>query len=140
MVDAFARIRQNAGLNQIDHPVGNKFGMDAEVFLVQQVLEHRIRNGPDSELHGRAIRDQAGNMGCNPFDHILVDIVTHSHFCQRAIQRNDIVHAVDVHQGIAQSARHLLVNLGDDDFGNFRRRNGQAGFGPHRTESMLVRR
>ena len=49
----------------------------------------------------------------------------------RTIKRDDKMHLIDVHQGVAERARHLHIYLGNDGFSYFSCRYGQARFGAH---------
>ena len=112
--------------------------MDAEVLLLEQVLEHRVGDGADAQLHGGAVGDQLGDMPGKLLDHGIVGLGAHGVFADHAIDRDDMVHALDVHAGIAQGAGHLLVDLGDHGFCHLRRRNGQPRFGPHGAVTLLI--
>ena len=122
------RIRYNARFHQIDHAIREQFGVNAQVLLAIEMLEDCVRDGANAQLHGGTVGDQPGNMRRHFFDNNLIALLPHGMFADRAIDRNDVIHTVDVHCGITQAPRHLLVYLGNDSFGRFGSRYGEASF------------
>jgi hypothetical protein len=51
-------VRDDAGLDEVDHAVGEHLGVDAEVVLVHQRREHRVGNGADAHLQNGAVGDE----------------------------------------------------------------------------------
>ena len=69
-VDLLARAGHDAGLDQVDHAVGEHLGVDAQVALVAQRAPRPLRDRPDPQLQGRAIRDQLGHVLADPPLHV----------------------------------------------------------------------
>jgi hypothetical protein len=51
-----------AAFDEFDDVVGDHFGVDAEVFLVLEEAEQRLRNAADAELDGGAVFDEGGDV------------------------------------------------------------------------------
>ena len=47
----------DAALDEVDDPVGQQLGVDAEVAVVAQRVEHRVRDAADPDLQRRAVGD-----------------------------------------------------------------------------------
>ena len=61
-MDVLAAVRDDAGLDEIDHAVGEHLGVDAEVVLVEQAAQHRVGNRADAHLQRRAVGDERGDV------------------------------------------------------------------------------
>ena len=61
-VQRLARAGDDAGLDQVNDAVGEHLGVDAEVFLVLQERQQRLRNAPDAQLDRGAVLDQRGDV------------------------------------------------------------------------------
>ena len=49
------------GLDQVDHPVGDQLGVDAEVAVIAQRGEHGVGDGADPGLDGRPVGHPLGD-------------------------------------------------------------------------------
>jgi len=57
-VDALARPVGRPAFHEVDDPVRDHLGMDAEVLFIFEKAEQGLRDAPDAHLDGRAILDQ----------------------------------------------------------------------------------
>ena len=56
----------HAALDEVDEPVGQELGVDAEVAVVAQAGEQGVRDRPDAGLDGGPVRDPLGDVGGDP--------------------------------------------------------------------------
>ncbi len=123
-------------LDHVDHAVGEELGVDAQVLVVGQVLQHRVGDAADTHLQGGAVGDHAGN--------VLADLEVQLGTAALRRQRNGVVHLddavqpADVDEAVAQGARHLPVDLGDDDARFLGRGFGGAHLDAEAAEAVLV--
>ena len=106
-VERLAAAGDHARLDQVDDAVGDHLGVDAQVLLVLEELQHRLRDAADAELDGRAVLDQRGD--------VLADLARclASRLGRRALSMSGAsaghqdVEVVDVEEAVAQRARHV---------------------------------
>ena len=137
-VDRLAVAGDGAALDQLDDVVGDHLGVNAEVFLVLEKTEHRLRDAPDAKFNRRAVLHQRGDVFGN-----LPGRLGHlggRHFQNRRLGRHQHVNVVDVDETIAQRPRHFRIDLRDDQRGVF----GGALHDVHRhaeaAHAVLIRR
>ncbi len=131
-------VRDDAALDQRDQPIGEHLGVHAELELVAEQREHRIGNAADTHLQRGAILDQLGDM--------LADLAldrprcAHGPRMQRSVRMDERAHPSERHHRVAQGARHLLVDLGDDHRGRVGRRLGSVDGGAEGAVAVGIRR
>ena len=138
-VECLAAVGDDPGLDQVDDAVRKELGVNAQIAFVVQKAEHRIRDGPDPHLHGGAVGDQVGDMARDLGRQLALALARHLGLCQGIVDRDDVVDAADVDKSVAEGARHLLVDLGDDDAGRLGRGLRQADLDPIAAKAVLVR-
>ena len=104
-VNRLAVAGDGAALDQVDDAVGDHLGVDAEVFLVLQKADHRLRDAADAELNGRAVLHQRGDV-FGDLPGRLGDLGGR-HFQNRRLRRHQHVNVVDVDEAVAQRPRHV---------------------------------
>ena len=115
-VERLARAGDRARLDQVDDRVGEHLGVDAQVLLVLEELDDRLGDAPDAELDGRAVVDQArrctrrsagsSSSGSGGWTSI-----------SGASTGTRMSRSWTWRKRVAQRARHLRVDLGDDQRG-----------------------
>ena len=58
-----AHAGRHAGLDEVDDPVGEQLGVDAEVAVAAEPLQHRVRDAADADLQRRAVGDPLDDRG-----------------------------------------------------------------------------
>ena len=103
----------DARLDQIDDAVREHLGVDAEVVLVEQAPQHRVRNRADAHLQRRAVVHQPRHVLA---DRVLdgVDGRRRMHVCSGRSVWMKAASAIERDERVAVRARHLLVDFGDD--------------------------
>ena len=138
LIERLAAPVDGARLDQLDDGVGEHLGVDAEVLLVLEVRHHRLRNRADAELDRRVVLDQGGD--------VFADLARfrvrlgHLHLDQRRVGGHEHVDVVDVQEPVAQRARHVGVDLGDDEAGVLRGALDDVDGDPEAAHAPAVRR
>ena len=108
---------------QLDQPVREHLGVDAEVVLVAEAAQHGVRDRADADLEGGAVLDQPGDQ--------LADACLDRRSrreprcsCSGRLVRMNACTRRQRHRRVAVGARHLVVDLGDDRGARDRRRLG----------------
>ena len=114
-VERFFRVVDDAGLDQIHHAVAEQLGVQAQILLVLQELQHCVRDGADAQLKGVAVLDQASAVFADPRLG-LADVVG-LQLGQRGGVLYEIVDLGDGNAAVAVGIGHLVVHLGDDQLG-----------------------
>ncbi len=70
-LSVFLGAGDRAALDQVDDPVAEHLGVDAEVLLVAQALGQRLRHAADAALDRAAVLDQPGDVLPDPPQHIV---------------------------------------------------------------------
>ena len=113
----------DAGLDQVDDGVGEHLGVDAEVLLLLEELDHRVGDAADAHLEGGAVLHERGDVladgrssrsGPSPVGLVGEGVCR---LDERLVHRDEDVEVVDVHEAVAQGPRHLRVDLGDHEAG-----------------------
>ena len=109
-VDRLLFVRDDAGLGQGHHAVGEHLRVDAQVLLALQEEQHGVRDGADAHLERRAVLDE--------FRHILADGLLEIaddgrlELDEGLVLLDDAVDLVEVDLR-PEGAGHVLVHLGD---------------------------
>ena len=120
----------DAGLVEIDDPVGEHLGVDAEVAhaALQQQRAHGIRHRADADLQTRAVFDLAGDQsrhGTVGISRCRVRQLGH----RLTVTFDDVVDLADVEAVLdAVHVRQRVVHLDDDDLGPRRDRTDARGW------------
>ena len=104
-----------AALDEVDDPVAEHLGVDAEVFLVFEELGDGLGDVSDAALDGGAVFDEAGDVGADLAE-AVVDGVGGGFEDGLGLLDEDI-DLVDVEVAVAVGAGHLVVDLCDDVLG-----------------------
>ena len=111
--------------------------MDAQVVLLFQEKQNRIRDGPNAQLEGIPVPDQGG--------HVLADGPFHIGDlggCQLndgLVGLYDAVHPGHMEEAVSQGSRHLLIHLGNDQIRHFRSGLGVVHRDAQAAVAVLIR-
>ena len=103
----------HARLHQINHAVGAHLGVDAQVALVGEAVQHRLRDAADAGLQRGSVGNQRGHVACHA--HMQLGARLRFQLQQRAVRLHNGGNVVHVHGGLAVRARHLPVHFGNHD-------------------------
>ena len=135
-VHVFACIGHVARTDQVHHAVREHLGVDAEIVLVCQALEHRIGNRADAQLQRGGIGHQGRDMGT---DGVLHGADRSGFMCdQRTIGGDDVGEARKRYDRVAVCARHPCVHLGNKQRRGLRRRECRIHRRPQRAITVDV--
>ena len=105
----------DARLGELHHAVGEHLGVDPEVVPVAERGEHGVGDLADAHLQRGAVGDQRGDVAAD----LAADVVERLRRAlgQRHVHRHELGDTVDVEEGIAEGARHVGIDLGEDQLG-----------------------
>ena len=137
-METLAGAGDHAAFHHLNHTVRKEFAVDAQILVVGQVLQDRVRNAADAHLQGRAVGDQTGDV----LSHLEMNIRTAAlhRFRDRIINFDDRAQPAQMDETVAQRAGHLAVYLGDDGRGCFGCRLGRADLDTKAAETVFIRR
>jgi len=133
-----ALVGDHPRLHQVFHPVGEQFGVDAQVLVVVELAQHGVRDAADAHLQRRAVGDDRRQVVGDGF--LLRRGDGHLHFGQEVVHFDYIVNLAHVDEAVAQGARHVRVDLGDDELGALGGGLGHADLGAIRAVAIAVGR
>ena len=111
-IQLLGHARDNATLDEFHHTVGDQLGVDAEITMIDEGREDRVRYPADPDLDRRAVRDafgdQRSDLEVGRTDSGRCDLV------QRIIGLGPSHHLTDVHLVATERPRHLLVRLEEE--------------------------
>ena len=104
-------VGDHAGVDEIDDPIREHLGVNAEVAFVEHAAERGVGNGADAHL-------QRGAVGNEPGDVLANGLVNRRRrrgqmFGQGSIGQDERVQPRQVHQRVAVRARHAPVHFGN---------------------------
>ncbi len=134
----FALAVDYARFHQIDDAVRTHFGVNTEVVLVAEAMQHRFGDAADAGLQRCAIGNERGHVARDAQVHLGEGLG--AEFEQRPRCLNECRDLADVNGGVAMRARHPLVDFGDDGLGAARRRQRAVDRGAQAHESVRVGR
>ena len=119
-VDGLLRAVDLACTGDVNECVNVHFSMNAEVLQVR-LRDHRaygIRHAADAQLQARAVRDFLHDQLCNRLIN-LGRLAACAHLRHFGVALNDHIHLRNVNAVLkaAKAARHILVDLNDDNIG-----------------------
>ena len=117
-VQGFPGIVDHAGPDQAHDPVAEELRMHAQMLLAVEVGHDRVGQGPEADLDGVAVLNEAGHVVADPLRFFRRD--RSLDFQQRFVVGDDEIDIPDVDEPVAVNARHEPVDLGDDHLGIFR--------------------
>ena len=108
----FRELSIDALLHQLGDAVAQKLRVDAEMLLVAEVREDRVREASVSDLDRVAVLDDAGDV----LPDLLGDLTGNGRLVlqERFVVVDDEVDVVDVDERVAVHAGHVGVGLRDD--------------------------
>ena len=62
VVDGFFGAGNSAAFDEVDNPVAEHFGVDAEVFFIFEIFRERLGDSSDAAFDSRAVFDEAGDI------------------------------------------------------------------------------
>ena len=105
----------HAGLDEVDDRVGEHLRVNPEILLFLQELQHRLGDPADSQFQGTPVlhqrRDEFADL---PRDLVRLGRLELDH---RRVGRDQDVQIVHTEETVAEGARHLRVDLRDDEAG-----------------------
>lgn len=137
-VQLLARIVDDALSHELHEPVGQQLGVDAQVLLVLEMAEDRVRNAAVPHLDRVAVLHDAGDVGPDLLGYLIGHRVLV--FKERLVIGYDEVHVPDVDEGVAQHPGHAGVHLGNDERGVLGRGLYDVHADPEAHEPVLVRK
>jgi len=108
----------------------------AELVLVAEPTQCRVRDGADAHLQCRTVVDEVGD--------VLADGILDRRRRpwgvseQRTIRVGECGHSRERHQRVAERPRHLLVDLRDDRLRRYRRGERRVDGGTQRAVAMDI--
>lgn len=135
-VECFLTAGNDTRFDEVDNAIGEEFGMNADMFVIGEGLEDGIGDRADTHLEGGAIGDDFGDE--------LADFemgggsAAEGGFGEGGVGFDDVVDLANVDEAIAESARHVGVDFGDDEISGLGGRFGGADFDTEATETMLI--
>jgi hypothetical protein len=114
-VDPLEAVGDDAALDEIDDAVGEHLGVDAEIVLV---MPRRARTASGmAPMPIWSVEPSSTRAATSSPMRARSTSVAGSGWCsyERAVGVDEGVDAIERHHGVAVRARHLLVDLGDDD-------------------------
>ena len=115
-VERLALAGDDAGLDQVDDGVGEHLGVDAQVLLVLEELEHGLGDAADAELDRRAVLDQGGDVLAD-LPGVVVRLAADApRSAARRPARGRRCRGREMQES-PMRPRHLRVDLGDDQRG-----------------------
>ena len=137
-MDVLPLVRDHARLDEVDDAVGEHLGVDAEVDLVEQAREDGVGNGADAHLECSAVGDEGRDVRRDRgLDGVGIRRRVIGHRPVRVDEGGD---GAERHDRVAVRARHLLVDLRNDQRGGAGRGDGGVGRGADGAEAVFVRR
>jgi hypothetical protein len=126
-----------AGFDQFNNAIRDHLRVYPEVLFPFEEAEQGLGNASDPELERATVFDEAGD--------VLSDLsggichVGRRHFEDGGIGRHQHVNVIDVDLGVAQRARHVRVDLGNDQRGVLRGAFNDVHRHTQAADAMFVR-
>ena len=141
-IDGFARARDHALLDQIDHTIGEHLRMDAQITPVGERLERRIGNRADTKLERCAVFDEGGDLLSNARMCRVRPLIGQSALdgVERLIPAHGVRNALQRDKALAMNSRHLRIDQRDDVARMIYRRARHVHRWPQRAVAMRIRR
>src|SRR3989442_1570786 len=111
-VKGFAGPGNDSPLDEVEHPIGEHFAMDAQVTPIGQCLKDGVRNGADTKLQRRPILDQIRYMPAYLPLHLVGRLLPH--LMQGPIPVHRVIKLGQMHEAIAVGPGYLRIHEGDD--------------------------
>ncbi len=128
----------DARLHQVHHPVGHHLRVQPEVLVARELGQHRVRNLPDAQLQRGPVGNQPGDVAANLLgDGVLLLVGA---LQERLVHRHQPVHAAHVEERVPVRARHVRVDLGEQQRGRLHRRADDVHGHPQAHVPVRVRR
>ena len=135
-VDLLARPVHHALLDQAQDAVGEHFGVDADVLVVDQLGGEGVRKGTDAHLDAGAVRHQLRTVLAD--EHLRGGGLRKVGRHQRGVVLDEIVELVDAHQ-VAIGIGNVRVHHCDGAAGRFHGGDGAVHRGAQRNVAVFVR-
>jgi hypothetical protein len=98
-----------ARFRQLEHAVREHLGVNAEISPIPELPRDGMRNAPDAGLQRRTVRDEARHVATNREAYVVERIDLQRE--QRHVHGDHAVDVVDVHERIAERARHAGIHF-----------------------------
>ena len=118
--------------------VGQKLGVNPQIVFTRKGQQNRLGRGPQAQLQGRPVIDQAGDLPRNDIGRRHFRLVAHGQ--QGFVMLDNHVDIVDMDKAAPQHPRHSGIDLGNDHIGRLGRRKGDIHGNPQAHPSEVIRR
>ena len=115
VVEGFLCAGDSAAFDEVDNPVAEHFGVDAEVFFVFEVFGQRLRDSSDAALDGAAVFDEAGDVLADAAHNVVG--FRDGDFDDLLVKGDEQSMELTWMKAVAEGSRHAGIDLGDDVFG-----------------------
>ena len=134
----FAGTGNHPFFHQLNHAVGEQFGVYTQIAVVVQVGQHGVRNAANPHLQGGAIGNHFGNNFPNTF--MYFGGFPLGGFRQWVIHFHNHVQIPDVDETVPVATGHLAVHFRNNQFGVFCCWFGGADFCTKGAKPVFIRR
>ena len=105
----------HAGLDEVNDRIGEHLRVNPQILLVLQELQHRLGDPADAQFQGTPVLHQRRDELADLPRHVVR--LGRLELDQRRVGRDQDVQIVHTEETVAEGARHLRVDLSDDEAG-----------------------
>src|SRR5713101_2416194 len=111
-VDIFTGAGDTAALDEINHPIGEELGVDAQILAIREAFCHRCRDSPTTDLQTVAVPNQRRHVSAE----LAFDLGNHwpGMFRERVVRCHHSLRTGKRKTRWPIGLRHALIDLSDD--------------------------